>query len=148
MSIKYLEGFEKLKYRSGKSSLQVFKEFKIAPIDLTFPIRTFSPFFEIIDEVIQRLKEAGICPDRLLGVAVGVNFKNKLYDEEIPALVLSMEDLGIGFQICLIPLSFSAVVFLLEVVYSKSRKMLLLMTDYIAALFTVLTFIKIGQIGK
>lgn len=67
-----------------------------------------------------------------------------MYDEEIPALVLSMEDLGIGFGVCLIPLVLSVTVFVFEVIFSTTKQTA---KEYLAALFVALTFVRASRPG-
>lgn len=112
---------EKYNFRNGKTSIEISEEFKLETQMITFPIPSGSPFYEVFGEQIVRLLEAGICPYRLTGSLLNMKVKTKRYDEEIPALVLSMEDLGVGFEVCLIPLALSIVSFIFEVIYAKAR---------------------------
>lgn len=105
-------------------------------------MRSYSPFFEIFADNIQKLVEAGFCPHRLAGIIT--SSRRELYEDEIPPLVLSMDDLGVGFEVCLIPLALSLLVFVSEVIYSKVRKTV---KDYLTALFAVVTFLKISRPG-
>lgn len=128
-------------YRNGKTSIEISEEIKLPSALIDFPVPNFSPFYEVFEETIQKLIEAGVCPlrldDHLISRIVPPSYA--AYDEEIPPLVLSMEDLGVGFEVCLIPLAFSLVVFIFEVIYPKAKQ---IVKDYLTASFTVLTFIK------
>lgn len=140
-TLEFLDKVEKTDYRNGKTSIENSNlESRFQRI--SFPIQFFSPFYEVFVEKIQALIEAGICPHRLAGQLYSKRFRSKMFDEEIPALVLSMEDLGVGFEICLIPLGLSVVVFVLEVIYAKVKR---LVGNYLVAAFVVLAFIKINK---
>lgn len=140
--MEYLSSVEKFYYRNGKTSIEV-SDFDLETQTITFPIRSYSPFFEVFSEKIQQLLEAGICPHRLAKKTLSTDGKNKkmykMYDEEIPALVLSMEDLGVGFEICFIPLMLSVAVLFFEVAYSKAK-------EYLAVPFKVFTFIRTSRV--
>lgn len=137
--MEFLERIEKTSYRNGKSSIEISENIKLKFEQTIFPIRNLSPFYGIFNKMIQQLVETGFCPHRLLGKTLSSKTKNKMFDEEIPALVLSMDDLGVGFEICLIPLSLSLTVFIFEVFYSKAKQKV---QEYLTAVFAVLTFIK------
>lgn len=141
-TVQFLDVLEQSSYRSGKTSIEISEDNMEAQL-ITFPIKSSSPFYQVFSEKIQRLIEAGICPHRLAGRII---FKesNKMFDEEIPALVLSMDDLGVGFYACLIPLALSALVFIVEVICAK---VIPTMKEYLAALFAVLTFIRTSHPG-
>lgn len=96
--MEYLDKIEKLHYRSGKTSIDISEEIELGRKLITFPIRIFSPFYEQIDDTIQKLLEAGICPHRLNGKLSEEKFRNKRFDEEIPPLVLSMKILELGLK--------------------------------------------------
>lgn len=121
-TLEFLEQVEKLKFRNGKTSIEISEEVQLDTQKIAFPIRSFSPFYEIFKTIIQWLLEAGICPHRLGRLFMKVQGKGKMFDEEIPALVLSMDDLGIGFGACLIPLAFGVAVFILETTYPKANQ--------------------------
>lgn len=142
-TMEFLDQVEKSSYRSGKTSIEV-SDLRLATQLITIPIRSFSPFYETFRQTIQTLSEAGICPHRLTGQLVSIEGKNKRYDEEIPPLVLSMDDLGIGFLVCLIPLTLSGVVFSFEVIYSNVIKTTL---ESLISVFVVMTFMKSIKAG-
>lgn len=116
---------------------------QLEPHIISFPMTPFNPLFEEFSEKIQRLIEAGICPDRLGGRISTSKLRNKLFDEKIPALVLSMDDLKIGFQVCCITLVLSVAAFILEVIYLKIRQTI---SEYLAAVYAVKAFTRIGQV--
>lgn len=142
--MEFVKGAEKTKYRNGKSSIEVSEEVMVDSQMITFPTRSFSPFFEICQDRIQRLVEAGIRPQRVAGRMVTAEENESLFDEEIPALVLSMEDLGIGFEVCLIPVALSVLVFVFEVLYSEAKQVA---NEYLFAVFAVSAFIRTYKPG-
>lgn len=136
LSLDYLEKLEKYYFRSGKSSLTILDE-DIRSLEITFPMLPFSPFIEGFQEKIQRLVEAGICPNRMNGSIVAASSENKMYDEEVPPLVLTLDDLGIGFAACLIPLLLSFAVFFIEIAIPKIFQL----RDYFIAVFVLKTIV-------
>lgn len=120
ITLQFLNILEKSRYRSGKPSFR-FLNVEGRTILIAFAMTPFDPFFEEFDEKIQRLLEAGVCPYRLNGDIIPIDDKNDLYDEEVPPLVLSMDDLGIGFIVCLIPLTLSIFVFMIEIAVPRIR---------------------------
>lgn len=138
-SLEFISRIEEHYFRNGKSSIEISSEIKLASTLVDFPVRVHSPFLKIFEESVQVLTEAGICPRRLAADILPQHFIDEVFDEEIPTLVLSMEDLGVGFEVCLIPLALSLVVFIFELVYSKIKQ---IVEDYLTATLTILTFIE------
>lgn len=103
--------------RDGKMSLKVLAEELQWQFD-TFPMPLFSPLFEEFKDKIQRLVEAGLCPERLAGRVVPLKFAQSR-NTDTPVMVLNIEDLGIGFLVCLVPLALSIVVFVCELAVSR-----------------------------
>lgn len=93
-TLEFLAMTEKYRYRNGKTSIEISElDFRTQPI--IFPIKHSSPFYEVFEEKIQNLIEAGLCPHRLSGHVVSTMQRlPKRFDEEIPPLVLSMGDLN------------------------------------------------------
>lgn len=138
-TLEFLNKVEKTDYRTGKTSIEI-SELDIESQPITFPMPSNTPFYGTFGEKIQWLSEAGICPYRLATKTLSKAGENsKMYDEDIPALVLSMDDLGVGFEACLIPLTLSLIVFICEVVYQK-------VTAYLIAFYIVSTFWKLNAI--
>lgn len=136
----FLNILEKSRYRSGKPSFR-FLNVEERTIMLAFAMTPFDPFFEEFDEKIQKLLEAGVCPYRLNGDIIPIDGKNDLYDEEVPALVLSMDDLGIGFIVCLIPLTLSVFVFAIELAIPRIRILLKAFAGSIVAVAVIAAFL-------
>lgn len=143
-TLEFLDKLERLSYRHGKTSIEVSQAIEVESQMITFAMRSFSPFYEIFNNKIQMLVEAGICPHRLKRYNNWKKTRNKRFDEEIPPLVLSMDDLGVGFEVCLIPLALSLLVFVFEIVWPKVKQIL---TEYLTALFLVLTFVTASRPG-
>lgn len=142
VSKEFLERFEQLAYRSGKFSFNFLKE-DLSPLFLTFAMRPFSPFYQKFDEIIQRLCQGGFCPDRL-GLfwpeAILSNDEN-MENDKVPPLVLSMDDLAIGFAICSIPLALAVIGFALEVLTDKAITSFELVCNYCVAYFVIKPFL-------
>lgn len=130
LSMDYIEMLERRYFRSGKSSLAFLDE-DIRSLTITFPMLPFNPFYEEFEEKIQRLIEAGTCPKRLIGRIVASTSENKRFNEDVPPLVLTLDDLGIGFVACLVPLGLSIIVFVIEISASKLRQL----QNYLKAVF-------------
>lgn len=119
-TLEFLSKMEKKYYRNGKTSIKIL-DLDSREQAVNFPIQWFSPFYEKFNEKIQALIEAGICPHRLAGKVVPkTELTGRRYDEEMPPLVLSMDDLGVGFEVCLIPLALSVLVFNFELKLSET----------------------------
>lgn len=56
-------------------------------------------------------------------------------DDCVPALVLNLEDLGIGFLVCMIPLALSLVAFILELVMPQKKAILIIIRDSLMLLY-------------
>lgn len=136
ITLEFIDTIEKSFYRSGKTSLTVL-DYNVGTQFITFPLSPFSPFYEDFHETILRLIEAGICPDRMNGKMKKVVFQSKRRNEDVPPLVLTLDDLGIGFIVCSVPLCFSALVFLLEVLIPKIFTLSCEMRDCSVAYFVI-----------
>lgn len=141
LSLEYLKYTERFTYRNGKSSFSILSE-ELRPLHLTFAMKPFSPFYEKFDETIQRLCQGGFCPERLAMLHPRqILYKDRnMENDKIPPLVLSMDDLGIGFVVCSIPLTFSVIVFVAEVFTNKTKKMIQSLNDYIVAYVVMKSF--------
>lgn len=107
-SAELLDILEKRTYRHGKSSVSFLVE-KIPQTLISFSFLPFDPFFEEFNQKIRWLIEAGFF--KLFSSSYQ---KNKMYNEEVPPLVLTVDDLSIGFEVCFVPMVLGIVVFLLE----------------------------------
>lgn len=129
--------FEQESYRNGKSSAGFLNQ-KMSGIYITFPFSPFDPFFEEFDRKLQRLVENGI-----FGVLAYKYKRNRLYNEDVPPLVLTMDDLSIGFLVCSIPMALSVAVFLLEAMTSKFTFFAEQIRDMLVAVYLVFVAVKI-----
>lgn len=134
-TFKLIDALQKKFYRSGKTSAKVLN-CQIAPYMLAFPMEKFHPFFDEFRFQIHRSIEAGVS-------SFNRNIKNSLQEDEIPPLVLSMDDLGVGFLVCLIPLAVSAVAFIGEVFVSKLIFLSKAIRDVITAFYLAKAFFPI-----
>lgn len=98
-------------YRSGFSSISTLEE-KNTQVYGCAPFNLFSPYFEAFNEKIHQLLSNGVSD---------FHFKAEIQPslvkrakEEIGPQVLTLEHLGIGFQISLIPLILGGIVFVAE----------------------------------
>lgn len=136
-TMKMIDAVQTKIYRSGKTSAKMLND-NIMTFRLTFTMEDFHPFFDEFHYQIQRFIESGRSRFHR-------NIKNLLYDEEVPPLVLSLDDLGIGFAVCLIPLTLSAIAFIGEVVASKFMLLAVEMRDVLTAAFVVAVFLDCGH---
>lgn len=143
LSMEYLKRREKEVYRSGKFSFNFLNE-ELIPLCLTFAMKPYSTFYEKFDETIQRLCQGGFCPDRLvkpLPQSIFYNHRN-MENDKVPPLVLSLSDLWIGFVACSIPLTSAVIVFVAEVLTSKTKKVIQLLGDLLVAYIVIKSFFK------
>lgn len=104
-----LERFENQVYRSGSSSISLLDEvYIIQSCGFAFP--PFSPFFETFNAKIDQMISNGI-----------IDHERKMQNdpklatiEESEAQVITLEDLGLGFEICLISMAISLTAFIIE----------------------------------
>lgn len=109
--------FEQNYLANVRSSLNFLDETLPVSID-TFAIELYSPLFEEFKNKIRRLVEAGICPKKLNGRTT-VKDARPRSEMKQPVMVLNMDDLAIGFLICLVPMALSCVVFVCELALPK-----------------------------
>lgn len=136
-SAEYANLHERKYLADGRMSLKFLNE-DLKTAFVTFSMKPFSPFLEEFESKIRRLVEAGICPEFLGGQKADI-FPQRI-DEELPAMVLSMVDLGIGFMVCLIPLVFSFLAFIFEVAMPKVKTAVI---ETVTVLFLVYACTKI-----
>lgn len=141
ITLQLLDKTEQLDYRNGKSSIEVVDTLMSEQF-IVFPLTPYDPFFEEFDATLQKLVEAGICPDRVNG-QYWKPIANKRYNEEVPPLVLNMDDLGIGFLVCVVPLICSFVVFALELLIPKMKSLTISLKDYLVAVYVVNEVVRI-----
>lgn len=136
---KLITKVEKKAYRSGKMSVKIIND-KSVPLMLSFTMEFFNPFYDEFHYQIQRFIESGRS-------VFHRNFRHRLYDEPVPPLVLSINDLEIGFMVCLIPLALSAIAFIFEVALSKVKLLAFRLRDTLTVVFVVAAFVDCRTTG-
>lgn len=139
----YITLIEKSMLAHGKMSVKFVKE-GLNSVFVTFTMETRSPYFERVKDVVVRLVEAGICPHRLNGLYPTL----ARTEEVVPALVLTWEDLAIGFFVCLIPLTLSVFAFICEVAPPKIKALAIKTRDLLTFLFLMRAFTQIKRISN
>lgn len=141
--MEFLKLREKEVYRSGKFSFNLLCE-ELRPIYLTFAMKPYSPLYEKFDETIQKLCQGGFCYEKLAGLhPKKISYKDTTMDnDKVPALILSIDDLGIGFEICSIPATLSVIAFVAEVLTSKAKKMIRLLGHAFVSNVVIKSFYK------
>lgn len=134
----YFEIIEQKAYRSGKSSIGLLSQ-NLPKFLITFSFAPFDPFFEHFDRYLQRYVESGMFNDLVYG---DKKLYGRSYNEEVPPLVLTMDDLAIGFLVCLIPMVLSAIVFFIEVSKQKIETLAIRIRDALVAKSVVEAFVK------
>lgn len=132
-SLEAIANIEKLRYRSGKTSLKIIQD-ETVPLIQFFMMATFHPFFQIFHDTVHRLMETG-------ATKIPKTINNQLYDDEVPALVLTMDDLGIGFLVCSVPLILGALAFVVEVAITKAKRLTEHIRDISTAVFVLTAFL-------
>lgn len=107
---------ERKHVKSGKMFLKYLDE-ELDSYLINFSMKRFHPFFDEVKLKIGTLLETG----QILWSISGQNFKSEHenIDADIPPLVLNMNDLEIGFVICLISLLISIIAFFCELFLQK-----------------------------
>lgn len=102
-------------FRSGISSLNVLEE-EVFNTPVGFGFKKFSPLFETFNSKLGQILDHGFHRYHKMFI-----FDDKIKQiDDIGPQVLTMDHLGVAFIACLIPLGLAAVVFLMEVVASKT----------------------------
>lgn len=128
-TLKIIDSVEQKTYRSGKISMKAIND-KIIPFMMSFIMEDFHPFYDEFHLNVHRLIESGLSQ-------FNQKFRNPLFDEEVPPLVLSLDDLGIGFAVCLIPVTLSFVTFIAEVAASKIQVITASILNALTAMYLV-----------
>lgn len=105
-------------YRSGTSSIMMIKE-NIYTVFFGVAFRPFSPYFESFNERIDQMIDSGLTA---YWTEQYLNPKGlRKSTEKIGPQILTLEDLGVGFQVCCAPLAFSFTAFVIELGYFWER---------------------------
>lgn len=97
-------------YRSGIPSLRPINQ-KLGSIFRSLGFPPGSPFLEVFNDLILKLQSAGIIDHWIKNFYVS---KLNIVDEIGPQ-VLTMDQLEIGFLVCIVPMSFALAAFLFEI---------------------------------
>lgn len=130
----FINLLEKTFYRSGKNSLKMLND-KVMSYMMIFPVLDSHPFYGEFYDQIQIFVASGT--SSFLKIV-----KNPLYDEAVPPLVLSLDDLSIGFLVCLIPITFSVVTFMCEIATLAFKLFVSQLRDTLTASYVVGVFLK------
>lgn len=141
-TVELIAAVEKIFYRNGKISLKAVHD-QTSPVMSYFAMEPFDPFFEILHDTINRLIEAGV----MNALKIHSRHSRKMYDEEVPTLVLSLGDLEIGFLVCLIPLTLSVLAFIIEVAISIFKRFARTVWDISIAVFVLNAFVDFRTIA-
>lgn len=144
--LKFVVDVENANLRQGKMSVKLLDE-DLRPLFILFPIPKFSPFYEEFKRKVQTFISSG-----LIDTNHDLNKKHFQYihdaiDKDVPALVLNMEDLEVGFLVCLVPLTMAAVVFALEYPMPLMKALAISTRDRLTLFFLIRNVAKmrIGQ---
>lgn len=133
--------YEAMFLKEGKMSVKLLDE-KLRMEYQVFSMRKFTPFFEEFKNKIERLIEMGFQPKHLMGDFESFKSQHEGIDDGVPALVLNMEDLEIGFLVCMIPLVLKVIVFVCELMATRISAL----TDLLTCLYLIRNMIS-SRIG-
>lgn len=135
----FMEFFEKRAYRNGKLSIGFLNQ-KLPGIFTSFPMAPLDPFFEEFDEKIQMFVESGVFIVTILQFKYNVR---TMYNEEVPPLVLTLDDLSVGFIVCLVPMALGVIAFLVEATAPRIKSLAQNIRDALVAVYVVVASVKI-----
>jgi len=131
----------KTKYRNGAPSLLLLEK-TIKEIWDGFAFPRFSPYFEEFNEKISRMGSSGLISYWIEQEAPELN--DKLEVEEIGPQILTVDQLAVGFYVCLVSIVIAMMAFLCEVLIPflqvQGRK--------IALLAVVRAFIRLNNVAN
>lgn len=136
--LRFLSAFEQDYLREGKMSLKLLNE-EIGSNYIAYPMKPFSPFYEEVKKNIQALLANGRLEEQTKTKYNTNHFKyqHDTINDSVPALVLSLDDLGIGFMICLIPLTLSLVAFVSELAVPRVKALAIKTRDLLTFLYVI-----------
>lgn len=128
----FLESIHNTQYRSGVSSISLLPDENLSSEFMGLAFRPYSPFFETFDEKIDQLISSGLTAHW---------FKNYINPKGLKRVagvigpqMLTMEHLTIGFQICLVMLMLSFIVFTLELIVWGIKRFIRITIEYLTVL--------------
>lgn len=142
-SVEVIKYHEKQFLADGAMSMKFLAE-KLRVVFLTFSIPHFSPFFEEFKSKIQTLIEVGICPEKLAMKTTPQVFHHTREERKVPAMVLNMDDLSIGFLICLVPMALSVIIFICEISSTRMKTLAVHTRDLLIFLYLIKAVPRIG----
>lgn len=144
----YASIYEKSRLRRGTMSMKFVEGLREEYV--TFSVEHHSPYFEQVKDLVTVLVEAGIC-NLWLGISPFPSSRHlhfKRAEEELPALILTWEDLEIGILVCTIPLMLSFISFICEVAGPKIKIILIKTRDLLTFVFLIRAFADIKRMSK
>lgn len=140
-STEFLFKLIQFSYRNGFASVKFLEE-TIFTSFAGLTLKLFCPFFESFNEKVGQLMANGMIQHWF---SIHLNPKGtKRGEEEFLSKALTMDDLGVGFQVCLIPLSLSIFVFFLELLYSRLTIVLSDLKEKFVAMNVIEIFMEIS----
>lgn len=130
-TLELISNLEIKTYRSGKTSVKMLN-YRIMISMSTLAFQPIHPFFDEFYFQILRMLETGLFSN--------TQMRNPRYDEEVPPVVLSMNDLQIGFIVCFVPLILSVFAFIVEITIQKLKLLVKNIKDALTATFVVAAF--------
>lgn len=135
-SFQLLAYFTRTHFKEGKMSLRFLDE-QTKPQLLAFKIQPFSPLFEECNYQLQSLTENGLTKTLFNRGHRKVQYRNDDINDDVPPLVLNMEDLGIGFLVCLVPLTLTFVAFVCELATPLMKALVKATLDRLSFLYLI-----------
>lgn len=115
----------------------MFLEEEVQPVPKVVSFKKFLPFFEEIKIQIQALIEAGFKKKGFNRNVKNFQYYHEGINDSVPTLVLKMDDLEIGFLVCMIPLALSVVAFVCELAVAKIKSLTVKMRDLLTFLYFI-----------
>lgn len=105
-------------YRHGFTSLRMMNE-SIRIIQMGLAFNEYSPFYETFNKKIDEMISNGLATR---WISAWINLENFISSSDpIGPQILTLDDLGIAFQVCCIPLVLSVIAFVGELIFFWSK---------------------------
>lgn len=134
----FVIGHEKKVYREGHMSLKILNEV-LRHDALGIYFKPCSPFYEEFERQTQILLSTGLLSVTLTFRLDRFKDQHDTINDRVPAQVLFMADLWIGFLVCMIPLTLSAIAFLCEIMVPKLKNLMVSLRDTLVFLCLIRT---------
>lgn len=145
-TVNVVDQFETHLYQDGKMSLKFLEEELRSELTL-IAIRKFSPFFEEFKMRIQMMVETEFKVLSTNGNSKHFRDQHEKINDSVPALILSIDDLKIGFLVCCVPLALSVVIFFCEVLRPKLLALAMKARDLLTFLYVIRTVPKLKDLA-